>query len=269
MTDVSGIPNMGFGGGGYFGGSAAYGYPAMSADQINASMGYNPNAAQFDPWANSPGGFGGQTDYYSGLGAAYGRETGGFGGGNSIPGGYPSGGVESAPLAPPPYQDPFAGASADTMSPADRWGMGSTFDQSAYNPASDPSYGSTEGYGGGAGGIGSDTSRDPYAWTYAQSSPYAEASAPPSGGSYPNLGYNPGMENMFANPAMGGGFGEQFGQWGQNPGTPSQYTSSPYTNTQGQTFQPNMPAGYAPAFGADQPGGALPLDPRFAQPGGG
>jgi hypothetical protein len=75
----------------------------------------------------------------------------------------------------------------------------------------------------------------------------------------PNQGYNPGMENWFANPGMGGGFGAQFGQWGPDPGTPSQYTSSPYTNTQGQTFQPNMPPGYAPPFGADQPGGALPL----------
>ena len=58
MSDVSGIPNMGFGGGGgYFGGNASLGLPAMSADQINASMGWNPNAAQFDPWANT-GGFG-------------------------------------------------------------------------------------------------------------------------------------------------------------------------------------------------------------------
>ena len=132
MSDINGIPNMGFmgGGGGYFGGSSSMGLPAMNSDQINASMGWGgPNAAQFDPWANS-GGFGNMTDYYSGLGAAYGRETGGFDGsapgwaeptpGNAIEGGYPAGPVESAPLDPPPYT-PF--------------GMGTAFDMNTYSPA--------------------------------------------------------------------------------------------------------------------------------------
>jgi len=53
----------------------------------------------------------------------------------------------------------------------------------------------------GAGGIGSDTMRDRMAWTLAQSSPFATAGAP-ANGPYPNLGYNPGMANSFANPAM-------------------------------------------------------------------
>jgi hypothetical protein len=83
MTDVSGIPNMGFGGGGYFGGSAALGLPAMSANQINAGIwgNYSPGAAQATQ-ANiyGAGGFGAQPAYYAGLGAAYGRQTGGFGG---------------------------------------------------------------------------------------------------------------------------------------------------------------------------------------------
>jgi hypothetical protein len=129
MSDVSGIPNMGFGGGGYFGGSAALGLPAMSADQINASMGWNPNAAQLNPWANTPGGFGAQTAYYAGVGADYGRATGGFGGYGSpnadpftaVPGeaewqtnqrmkGYPSGDVQyGGPMPNIPYQDPFGG----------------------------------------------------------------------------------------------------------------------------------------------------------------
>jgi hypothetical protein len=54
------------------------------------------------------------------------------------------------------------------------------------------------GYGGG--GIGHD--RDALAWTLAQSSPYATPQNAPANGSYPNLGYNPGMANSFANPAM-------------------------------------------------------------------
>jgi hypothetical protein len=61
------------------GGNAATGQPAMSADQINASMGWNPNAPQFDPFANTPGGFGAQTAAYAGAGAAYGRQTGYYG----------------------------------------------------------------------------------------------------------------------------------------------------------------------------------------------
>jgi hypothetical protein len=78
MVDVSGIPNMGFGGGGYLGGIPNQ-QPALSAAQINASMGWNPNAVQFDPFANTPGGFGGQTAAYAGAGAAYGRQTGYYG----------------------------------------------------------------------------------------------------------------------------------------------------------------------------------------------
>ena len=81
MSDVSGIPNMGFGGGSYFGtlGGIPNVAPAMSSAQINASMGWNPNAAQFNPFANSGGGFGVQPAHYAGLGAAFGRATGGFG----------------------------------------------------------------------------------------------------------------------------------------------------------------------------------------------
>ena len=75
MTDVSGIPNLGFGGGGYFGGIPNVA-PAMSADQINASMWgrYSPQQAQST--LNNiygAGGFGAQPAYYAGLGAAYGR----------------------------------------------------------------------------------------------------------------------------------------------------------------------------------------------------
>ena len=43
-------------------------------------------ANSFNPWANTPGGFGGLTNYYSALGAAHGRATGGFGTPGSNPG---------------------------------------------------------------------------------------------------------------------------------------------------------------------------------------
>jgi len=51
------------------------------------------------------------------------------------------------------------------------------------------------------GGIGSDALRDQFAWTLAQSSPYNTPSRPPSQPTA-NQGYNPGMENWFANPGM-------------------------------------------------------------------
>ena len=53
----------------------------------------------------------------------------------------------------------------------------------------------------GQGGIGSDARYDPYGWTLAQSSPYAQPSNVPYSPSA-NLGYNPGMSNYFANPGM-------------------------------------------------------------------
>jgi len=78
MSDVSGIPNMGFGGGGYFGGNAATGTPAMSSAQIMASLygNYSPGMAQ-NTLANiyGGGGFGAQPAYYAALGAAYGRQV--------------------------------------------------------------------------------------------------------------------------------------------------------------------------------------------------
>lgn len=80
MINISGVPNMGFGGGGYFGGIPNVA-PAMGAPgDFGASAFSQPQlAANF---AN----FGKQTDYYSGLGAAYGRATGGFGTPGSNPG---------------------------------------------------------------------------------------------------------------------------------------------------------------------------------------
>ena len=89
MSDINinGIPNMGFqgGGGGYFYDPYANLMQNQAAIQnnnqavSNASAAVGSNANTFDPFAQS-GGFGTMTDYYSSLGAAYGRATGGFGG---------------------------------------------------------------------------------------------------------------------------------------------------------------------------------------------
>jgi len=87
MVDVSGIPNMGFGGGGYFGGIPNQ-QPAMSAAQINAGMwgNYSPQQAQMTQASlYGPMGFGGQTAAYSALGAAYGRNTGYYGDTSGLP----------------------------------------------------------------------------------------------------------------------------------------------------------------------------------------
>jgi hypothetical protein len=75
---------------------------------------YNANIANtlaqansFNPWANS-GGFGAMTNYYSGLGANYGRNTL-----SSIMAHrrHPGGTVTRGPdLAPPPYVDPITGS---------------------------------------------------------------------------------------------------------------------------------------------------------------
>ena len=119
----------------------------------------------------------------------------------------------------------------------------------------------------GQDGIGSDTARDRMAWTLAQSSPFATAGAP-ANGPYPNLGYNPGMQNYFATGGGTPNFQDRFGMGFPNAGTPSQYTASPYTNVQGQTFQPNLPAGSQQQFNADNPNGALNAgeQQRYAPP---
>jgi hypothetical protein len=92
-------------------------FGGMSADQINASMGFGPGgvgAGGQSQLNNIFGNFGQQTDYYSGLGAAYGRNVG-----------EPS-------------------------------GMGSVFDQSAYGmqpQAPYQSYGQPALPSGGGGGV--------------------------------------------------------------------------------------------------------------------
>ena len=79
MSDVSGIPNMGFGGGNFFAPQFSYN-PQMSAGQASAAYMPAENYAQnvtnnlYGGGANE--GFGRQTDYYSALGASYSRASG-------------------------------------------------------------------------------------------------------------------------------------------------------------------------------------------------
>ena len=92
-------PMVGGGGGGIIGGIPNQA-PAMSSAQINASMGWNPAAQAQTTNLYGPMGFGGQTAMYAGLGAAYGRQTGGFG---------------MQPAAPAPAVDPWAGTGFDPI----------------------------------------------------------------------------------------------------------------------------------------------------------
>jgi len=295
MSDINinGIPNMGFAGagGGYFGGNAGLGLPAMgAAGDFGASKWSQP--LYNDIFSK----FGQQTDYYSGLGAAYGRATGGFGAAGSNPGWQTpdpgaggGGGIDWGALTKVPvtggssssyWQDPNAAPSSSSYNPFDSstWGA-SSGSLGSMNPFGDyqsnrntlaqvmqpqqPAYNPFAQYASGG-----YNPFDPS--TYG-----AAVTRAPQTNNMPNLGYNPGMENWFANPGMGGNpFQNAFSNF-PNSATPSQYTFQPYTNTQGQTFQPNMPQGFSPLYGVDNPGGALPLNwnssfgpGNAAQPGG-
>jgi len=238
-------------------------------------------AGQYNPFAQS-GGFGAMTDYYSGMGAAYGRATGGF---NATPA-YPSGDVQRGPDLPDLSVNPFAGMSSSDMatwqramgqggigsdaarspgqyqSPAVDWNsVFSAYTQPAWSRApqvepnspgsnSETPSGWSQTPGGNpdmqrllgytpqtpysGGGIGSDMARAPYQpgntqnpyasqpwwstfernagpqgtadWLKAQGvqpqQPQQMIGMTPANGPYPNLGYNPGMANSFANPTM-------------------------------------------------------------------
>jgi hypothetical protein len=290
---------MGFGGGGYFGGIPNQ-QPAMSAAQINAGMwgNYSPGAAQAT--ANNiygAGGFGAQPAYYAGLGAAYGRATGGFGGygaanadpltpvgGGAIPGGSRSmnlmrgGGIGSdaarAPAqpqpawSPSPAPDPYAFvSSAPSSGQVGPYGSAFNFQPGSMAGGAIPGgsasmnrmrAGGQNPYAGMIlGPMGNPTAYNPGSYAGDQSNygiPYRGASLPGDIGftpqsPMPNLGYNPGMQNLFANPAMGGGaFQGRFGMGFPNAGTPSQYAPGA-----------QMPPGFLSPYSVDNPQGALPL----------
>src|SRR3954468_14785876 len=99
------------------------GFTGMTAPQINQSMGMGYGGAGDQNQAvlnNIFGNFGQQTDYYSGLGAAYGRQTGGFGGYGA------------------PNADPFTpvGGGGNTYGvDAGTWGRMSPGDRNTFNNA--------------------------------------------------------------------------------------------------------------------------------------
>jgi len=241
--DVSGIPNMGFGGGSYFGGGGMAGfggmpgwYPAWSAAQINNSMGMGPGGAgaQNQNVLNNlytGGGFGAQTNAYSAAGAGYGRLTGGFA---NTPAGYAAarygGGGIGGENARDSLAQTMAGGSSRTTNPYAGMILG---------PAANPSYFNPGTYAGDKGNYGIPFNGQP------QAGDIGFSKQP----SYPNLGYNPGMGNSFANPGMNGNpFQNRFGLGYPNSGSPSQYAPGA-----------NMPGSFQQPFGVDNPGGALPL----------
>ncbi len=238
MSDVSGIPNLGIPGMGFSGGvlgGIPNQAPAMSADQINASRWGRFSPQQGQAVLNNiygPQGFGGATAQAAATGAAYGRATGGFGGRTSA---FDTG------AAPVPYLS----------------GGGMPF---------------------GGGGFGGGT-RNSIAQTMANNGPDMSQAvpslppSPPAGGrsfidpplstgglgmpsSQRLLGYDPAASASFA-PGGGGDFQGRFGFGFRGAGTPSEYTTSPYTDVSGTTHQPTIPAGYQTPFSADNPGGAL------------
>ena len=81
MSDVSGIPNIGFGYGGAnfadMSNSAMNAQPNYSA-QNNANLNYVASQQPSQSTLYGGGYFGAQPAYYAGVGAAYGRATGGF-----------------------------------------------------------------------------------------------------------------------------------------------------------------------------------------------
>ncbi len=189
---------------------------ANSAAQNNAAI---AAANSYDPWANSPGGFGGQTAYYAGLGADYGRATGGFGGYggyNDIYGvGYPAGQVEYGGALPGVSYDP-SGNDAGIAG----WG-------------SSPMYGLSAGeqwartYGGADQGI-ADWGGQPMAPTpsFNERFPgYPYSGLPPEidfGRGYPPNAYAPVAQPQPSWDAgglrgnQGGGAWDQTDQWGRS-----------------------------------------------------
>ena len=147
--DVSGIPNLGFGGGSIFGGQPNVA-PAMSADQINSSIWgrYSPQAAQ-STLSNiyGGGGFGALPSYYSNLGAAFGRSTGGFDRNALASLMYSGGGIGSDSR----YGSPYSSGYVSPMSRLAPAGRGDPYfmnsDPAGFNPSPQGGIGSDMRYG--------------------------------------------------------------------------------------------------------------------------
>ena len=218
---INGIPNYGFAGAG--GGLGPFGgvpnqSPAWSANDINSSIwgGYSPGAAQGT--LNNiygAGGFGGQTDYYSNLGAAYGRQTGGFGG---------YGGGDDGDAAPAPQVDEFGWSWGDD---GQRHYIGTSGAAGSYGAPSSGSLGSSDMFGG--------YQPQPAAPAY---NPFAQ---------YASGGYNPFSAQSYA-PAP------SFSGWGGGaaaiPAAPSGGYNNPALLGGGDPFY-GAPAGSRGGIGSD------------------
>jgi hypothetical protein len=173
----------------------------------------------------SGGGFGNQTAYYAGLGADYGRATGGFGG-YSGGGGYPSGDVQRGPDLPnlSTTPDPF-GASRS-------WdGSVNTPEASALMLQNPAAYYAK--YGGGAGMMasGGDTSWIGAGGSNNDYNPFGQINSGQVGQYDPFMGYQP-------QPT----FDQRYGSWGGQP-----YGPGYFDNTFGSVSQ-NGPGSFNSRF---------------------
>jgi hypothetical protein len=268
MSDVSGIPNLGipamggFNQGGFF---AAPGAGLANAQASQASNNrYFQNQAATLSAAHMPqsqlyggGSFGAQPAYYAGLGAAYGRATGGFkppaaasvfqtGAAPFQSYGLPGGGGLGA-FSPSTNYPGGRDAIARSMmqggggaSFADRFGAAPPINSFLQSPSYQSALDAVNQFNGRGTGVGANIPKLP-------ASPPPTASEGGEGSFAGRFGaaptYNP---SSFANRFGAGNYFQ--------PGTPSQYyTGSQYPNAQAP------PRGYETLFGADNPRGALPV----------
>jgi hypothetical protein len=117
------MPSYWYGAGPDFSGlNNAYASQGQTNAYLNNQANTLAQANAYNPWANTPGGFGGQTAYYAGLGAAYGRAVG-----PSQPSVFDTGAA--------PYQD-YGNPSLGAGQP--NYFSGSTPISSPVGPANDP-----------------------------------------------------------------------------------------------------------------------------------
>lgn len=259
MSDVSGIPNLGipgmsgFNGGGGVNNSGQFADPGAGlanayasrsmADRFAQNQAATLAAAQVpQSQLYGPRGFGGDTAHYAGVGAAYGRATGGFkpaapaGGGGSV---FDTGAAPFRDFGLP------GGGGAGSFSPSPNYPGGSASPPpSVFDTGTSPFRDF-----GGRGGMGS----------FSPSPNYPGGSAGPMP-TQPETVFDQAHTPFAGGAGSPGSFGDRFAAGGYfNPGTPSQHISSPYTSAQGRTVQPNIPPGFQTPFSADNPGGALPV----------
>ena len=303
MSDISGIPNLGIPGlSGFNGGGGVNGIPGASG-LADAQTQYELNRRFFGNQANTlaqadvpqaqlygGGGFGAQTAYHAGLGAAYGRGTGGFnaiGGVTQPVGSRGRGGgssVFNTGTTGVPYLEgggmPYGGGG---------FGRGSSIFDTGTSGIPYLGGGGMP-FGGGGFGRGRDAIaqammppapnfNDTFSQVGMRSTPTqmqnqpaidqmlrfngvgtgvsADAPAtPPSPGADFNERFNIETSGVAGSP---GSFADRFagGNYFQ-PGQPSEYTTSPYEDTSGRVHQPSqLPPGFSSPYSFDNPGGAL------------